>query len=405
MSAFGPQNANASSTLPSGVNQQRYVGDTWVKDASAPGASDGTVVDAAWYNRIIGALDYIIAEAGLTPAPGDFSALYKAILAVAPNSPQFARVASSGNYGDLNNAPILGTAAQLNWGTAGNNAVKLDGAGRMPIVDGSQMVGLSFGGRRAIAAADIVIASDKGKLLVCTGTFTLAFTPVATLGASFFTSFRNDGTGIITLQPNGTDQIDNGSSVKLYPGETCVAYSDGVNLKTQGLTKGRILVGQQTITAAASVTFDSVFTTDFASYEIELRTMSISAASTSLQAAFRRAGVTLAAAGYNYGSAYTNTSASAFDQGSGSATSGYIIGGLTNSSASSFESTLIGRNLAVANGFVKHFRTDSWQNNPSSARYVGVLSYAGDVLPIDGISFFPASGTISGTVAIYGQRG
>lgn len=192
---FGPQGANAVTEKPNSFRQQRYGNiQTWVKDSSAPGASDGTVLDAAFYNRIIGALDYIVGKAGVSALPGDDSALYRAVLrAVAGdasdaldtfkeigdaigNDPDYAAtvlrllskriqfdqaqiltsseqlqaqqnmglstVASSGKYADLTGLPSLGSAASLDYGSSANNLVKLDTAGRYPPIDGSQITGV-----------------------------------------------------------------------------------------------------------------------------------------------------------------------------------------------------------------------------------------------------------------------
>lgn len=71
---------------------------------------------------------------------------------------------------------------------------------------------------RAITGADTAIASDRGKLLSCSGTFTLAFTAAATLGDGWFCVVRNTGTGNITLDPNGAELIDGLASGIVYPG-------------------------------------------------------------------------------------------------------------------------------------------------------------------------------------------
>ncbi len=79
---FGPQGSNAAKVQPSGVSQQRYDTQTWVRDCSAPGAPDGTVLDAAFYNRIIAALDYVVSTSGVNALPGDPSVLYRAFLEI-----------------------------------------------------------------------------------------------------------------------------------------------------------------------------------------------------------------------------------------------------------------------------------------------------------------------------------
>jgi hypothetical protein len=189
---FGPQGANATKTLPQGMDKQRYGNEqTWVKDCSAPGASDGTVLDASFHNRIIGNLEYLIAISGVPALPGDFTALHRAVLGVmsadAPallntikelsaaigNDPNFigtitaalgnrlridinqgltlvqkqmaqtnlglSNVAATGQYADLIGRPTLGTAAALDWGTEGLKLVRLTASAKLPALDGSAL--------------------------------------------------------------------------------------------------------------------------------------------------------------------------------------------------------------------------------------------------------------------------
>lgn len=64
---FGPLHASAVTARPparsDAIGQQ-----TWFKDASAAGATDGTVLDASWLNHILGNLIYLCQQAGIDPA-------------------------------------------------------------------------------------------------------------------------------------------------------------------------------------------------------------------------------------------------------------------------------------------------------------------------------------------------
>jgi hypothetical protein len=192
---FGPQNSNAALVLPTGADKQRYgVAQTWVQDCSAPGRNDGTVLDAHFYNRIIGNLDYLVSQSGITATPGDMTVLYRAMveaisggapaalntlreLADAINGdPNFyqnmqaaldarlrfdapqslsvlqmaqafenlglAVVAQSGAYADLSGLPTLGTASSKDVGTSAGQIPVLDGSARLPAVDGSLLTGV-----------------------------------------------------------------------------------------------------------------------------------------------------------------------------------------------------------------------------------------------------------------------
>lgn len=81
---FGPQGSQATTSLPPGTNQTRYGDDpTWCKDCTAPNANDATVLDAAFFNNIIGNLNYAVEASGITPvARGDMSLLFKAIVKI-----------------------------------------------------------------------------------------------------------------------------------------------------------------------------------------------------------------------------------------------------------------------------------------------------------------------------------
>ena len=81
---FGPQKANAAIELPDDIEQNRYGAvQTWVKDCSATGKSDGTVLDAAFYNRIIGNLEWFVQASKIAVQLGDMTAIYRAVDAVA----------------------------------------------------------------------------------------------------------------------------------------------------------------------------------------------------------------------------------------------------------------------------------------------------------------------------------
>ncbi|ABQ38483.1 hypothetical protein [Bradyrhizobium sp. BTAi1] len=54
-----------------------------------------------------------------------------------------AAVAVSGAYSDLTGRPTLGTAAALDAGTTANKVVQLDASGKLPAVDGSQLLNVS----------------------------------------------------------------------------------------------------------------------------------------------------------------------------------------------------------------------------------------------------------------------
>lgn len=82
------------------------------------------------------------------------------------------------------------------------------------------------------SANTILDVSDTGKVIVATGTFTQTFDAAATLGDGWSCGYRNDSTGVITLDPNLTETIDGAATITLQPGEACLIYCSGTAFKT-----------------------------------------------------------------------------------------------------------------------------------------------------------------------------
>jgi len=88
--------------------------------------------------------------------------------------------------------------------------------------------------------------SDVGKTIKATSTFTQTLTAAATLGDGWAIGYRNDGTGVITLDPNASETINGATTLDLYPGESCTIVCDGSNFKTIGLHSPGIKIGSFT---------------------------------------------------------------------------------------------------------------------------------------------------------------
>jgi hypothetical protein len=95
---------------------------------------------------------------------------------------------------------------------------------------------LAFPGTVARAANTILGVADHGKTIIATGTWTQTLDAAATLGDGWSVNYRNDGTGVITLDPNGAETIDGGTTLDLPPGASCTIVCNGTALKTIGLT-------------------------------------------------------------------------------------------------------------------------------------------------------------------------
>lgn len=73
--------------------------------------------------------------------------------------------------------------------------------------------------------------SDIGKTIRATSTFTQTFDACATLGDGWYVNYVNEGSGLITLDPNSSEQIDGATSAVLAPGEAGIITCNGTNLK------------------------------------------------------------------------------------------------------------------------------------------------------------------------------
>jgi len=140
------------------------------------------------------------------------------------------------------------------------------------VVDASSLVGY---GVKAVGAtlnqSHPVIPTNSGmtlvdyhrsKLIVFTGgVATFNLTSAGTLGDDYFTLFRNDGTGTVTIDPAASETIDGMTSMQVQPGESLILICTGVKWYTVGygrstlyqftqLTKDVSAGGTITLTAA-----------------------------------------------------------------------------------------------------------------------------------------------------------
>jgi hypothetical protein len=99
-----------------------------------------------------------------------------------------------------------------------------DGVAGNPTISSTQLMTL---GRRAIAditSGGTITTSDRAvNVVIQSGTGTLAFDDVATFAADFYCLIQNAGDGVVTLDPNSTQQIDGATSWALYPGGVILA--------------------------------------------------------------------------------------------------------------------------------------------------------------------------------------
>lgn len=121
-----------------------------------------------------------------------------------------------------------------------------------------------------------VLSTDQGKVIRCTGTFTVELPDASSLPDGFTTYIANVSTGVITIDPASSETIDGGSSVRVYPGQTRLVQGNATDYVTVlTASPARILLGSSTVGAAvASVAFTSLNTSDFTAIEIEFEALS-----------------------------------------------------------------------------------------------------------------------------------
>lgn len=109
-----------------------------------------------------------------------------------------------------------------------------------------------------------VIAADMGKLLLCSGTFTVSLSAAATLGDGFSFIIENNGTGVITIDPNSTEQIDGVATKTLAAGDWCVVTCTGTGFNTFGVSS---ISTSSVQTAISGSNYDELGTYAFALFQ------------------------------------------------------------------------------------------------------------------------------------------
>jgi len=100
-------------------------------------------------------------------------------------------------------------------------------------------------------SAYTLIGSDIGKVLRCTGAFTVSLTEAATLGSGFLCYVQNTGNGDIVLDPASTEQIDGALTYTLKPGYTVLLLCTGAAFSVVTLRE-RTYANVAAYTAASS---------------------------------------------------------------------------------------------------------------------------------------------------------
>lgn len=100
------------------------------------------------------------------------------------------------------------------------------------------------------AASVTIDATYRAKVLSLTGgAATVNLTAAATVGDDFFLLLRNDGTGIVTIDPSAAELVDGAATLSLNPTESLLLVCDGAAWHTIGR-------GYRPPTAASQLLYD-----------------------------------------------------------------------------------------------------------------------------------------------------
>jgi hypothetical protein len=181
-------------------------------------------------------------------------------------TPTLATVATTGAYSDLSGTPTLGTAAALDVGTSANNVVQLDGTGKLPAVDGSQLTNLpsssSFyrAGVSTTSTASVISDNRRQHYDILNGGVTLTLPQGgSTSVVGGVVSVRNASTANVTF--GGTTGVGpvfktslntNVYTMTIAPGETRSFVWNGTNALNEVSVSQLSMLGDVTITGAAT---------------------------------------------------------------------------------------------------------------------------------------------------------
>jgi len=87
-------------------------------------------------------------------------------------------------------------------------------------------------------AAYTVALSDRGKLIGCSGTWTLGLPAAALAGTSFTVAVQNSGSGTITVDPYSAELIDGAATVTVLPGTSALLLCTGAGWVGLGFVPG-----------------------------------------------------------------------------------------------------------------------------------------------------------------------
>lgn len=166
--------------------------------------------------------------------------------------------------------------------------------------------------RRPVAAktaAYLVTLADLGSTIFASGTWTLSLPAAAAAGNGFIVLLKNIGTGVITIDPNGSETVDGFTTIGAYQRDSVELVCDGTGW--QAMFANNIAIIAATTLAgisSAQPTIDLPLPAEFMRFELEMSGASPVAASASLGARFSLdGGATYLSTGYAWYGEYVSS--------------------------------------------------------------------------------------------------
>lgn len=200
-----PINGNVGDPIANIIDVSATVANLHLIMPNALSASEG----ASCIIRNTGLNSFIVTDNGLNQ-----------IVVVAPGIVQFVYL--------TNNTSANGSWESVQFGAAvaQANASSLAGNGLLAIgteLNTATQVYL-------LSSSYSMLASDRSSFYVWTGgTGTITLPDSSVVGSEWFTIIKNDGAGVLTIQPTGSNTIDGNLSFQLQIGESFVVVTNGSN--------------------------------------------------------------------------------------------------------------------------------------------------------------------------------
>jgi hypothetical protein len=186
--------------------------------------------------------------------------------------------------------------------------------------------------------------------------------------------------------PTSTDYVKDGATA-------IEALGDAIDATVFGLGSGMNLITSQTVTTAAAINVNGCFTSTYANYKVFFN--GVSSTATSLRMRMRNGTTDDSSANYDYQDLRASSSSIAATREINQ-TSMYL-NDFATSQDSVYEITFYSPQLARNTSFFVSSGTTN------SQAYIQLLTgFYDTATQFNGFSLYPASGTISGTVRVYG---